>query len=182
MLPGKFQEGRIMSTLAYAALTTVRDQQPPDTSTTTSLPNVRSYIDAVAALIPAEVLTLHAVILSFTTETATGTNGNSITTITEPGTLWYAFFGLLILSMVLYLVPRFRARDKFDWIRVAIPPVAFIAWTMLQKSTAFDAVWPGLGAAPRTVTALFIAVILAVLATMLGKKADQKTPPKTSGG
>lgn len=163
-----------MSTLAYAALTTLRDQQPPDTGATTSQPNIRNYIDTVAALIPAEVLTLHAVILSFTTETKAGTDGNAVTTITEPATLGYAFFGLLILSMVLYLVPRFRERDKYDWFRVFIPPIAFVAWTMLQKSTAFDAVWPGLAEAPRTVAALFVAVGLALLASSLGKKAGQR--------
>ena len=57
-----------MSTLAYARLTTSREAAAPHTSTPKS-PGVGTYIDAFAALVPAEVLTLHAVIISYTTRT-----------------------------------------------------------------------------------------------------------------
>ena len=170
-----------MSTLAYATLTTRRDEAPSGESTSKSPPGVTSYIDAVAALVPAEVLTLHAVILSFTTETRQDAAGKSITEITEPGTLTGAFFGLLLLSVVLYVVPRVLKKDRFDWLRATIPPAAFVAWTMLQRATAFDAVWPGLGEAPRTVVALFVAVVLGVIATALAKKADQRNPANAGG-
>lgn len=165
-----------MSTLAYSALTSRRDDAPPRTSESASPPDVKSFIDAVAALVPAEVLTLHAVILSFTTKTEQSQEGNSITTITEPGTLEWAFFGLLLLSVVLYVVPRLRRKDPLDFFRAAIPPAAFVAWTMLQRATAFDAVWPELGEAPRTVAALFGAVVLGLIATQLAKQADKKPP------
>ena len=165
-----------MSILAYATLTTRRDKAPSGKSTSNSPPGVSSYLDAVAALVPAEVLTLHAVILSFTTKTMLDAAGNSITEITEPETLAWAFFGLILLSIVLYLVSRSSKRDKWDWLRAVIPPLAFVAWTMLQRATAFDAVWPQLGEAARTVIALFGAVILGAIATVLAGKADQKTP------
>ena len=44
-----------MSTLAYAALTTKREQSDPKTSTSTSPPGLKTYVDALAALVPAEV-------------------------------------------------------------------------------------------------------------------------------
>ena len=164
-----------MSTLAYATLTTRREQAPPGTSTSASPPGVRSYIDALAALVPAEVLTLHAVIVSLTTKTEQAQKGNSIA-ITEPETLFWAFFGLLVVSVVLYAVPRLRTWDPWDFGRAAIPPAAFVGWTMLQRATAFDAVFPGLGEAPRTVIALFAGVGLGVVAVALAYKADQKQP------
>ncbi len=170
-----------MSTLAYALLTTKRDEAPSGESTSKSPPGVSSYIDVVAALVPAEVLTLHAVILSFTTKTMQDAAGKSITEITEPGTLKWAFIGLLILSVMLYVFPRISKKDRLDWFRVAIPPAAFVAWTMLQKATAFDAVWPELGEAPRTVVALFGAVVLGMFATILAKKADKKNPVAAGG-
>ena len=161
-----------MSTLAYAALTTKREQAAPGTSEKESPPGVKSYTDAVAALVPAEVLTLHGLFLPVTTNTE-----GSATTITASGqtTLYWAFFGLIALSAMLYVVPRLA---KWDWwqdsVRALIPPAAFVAWTMLQKTTAFDAVCPHLQSAPRTVIALFIAAVLAVLAKVFADKADQK--------
>jgi hypothetical protein len=166
-----------LSTLAYAELTTKRVQATPGTSTTTSPPGVQSYVDAVAALVPAEVLTLHAVILSITTKTALNNDGKSVITITEPCTLRWAFWGLIVLSIALYLVPRFRTLDWFDVIRAIIPPGAFTAWTMLQRATAFDAVWPTLCDAPRTVVALFAAVVLGAVAAILANSADKRSPP-----
>jgi hypothetical protein len=90
-----------MSTLAYAAITTKREQQDPFTSTSKSPPGFNTYVDVFAALVPAEVLTLHALMLTVTTKTV-----NATTEITDPGTLSWAFYGLLLLSVVLYVVPR----------------------------------------------------------------------------
>jgi hypothetical protein len=56
-----------MSTLAYAQLTNKRESAPAQTSTTTGAPGVRTYIDTLAALVPAEVLAMHAVLLNATT-------------------------------------------------------------------------------------------------------------------
>ena len=162
-----------MSTLAYAALTTKRDLAKPGTSETTAAPGVKSYVDALSALVPAEVLTLHAVIISFTTKITGDT-----TKIEDATTLSWAFLGLLILAAALYATPRLLDSkwDKLDWLRVFIPPLAFAAWTMLQRATAFDAAFPELAQAPRTVAALFLAVVLGALATSLAYKADQKQP------
>jgi hypothetical protein len=175
-----YKGGIGMSTLAYAQLTTKREASPPNTSTSQSPPGVNTYVDALAALVPSEVLTLHAVILSVTT---TIDAKNKVTTISDPPTLAWAFIGLLLVSIGLYVVPRILAKkwDQLDWIRMLIPPLALVGWTMLQRSTAFDAVLvvcpnsilAGPGAA-RTVIALFLAVILGAVATSLAYKADQK--------
>ncbi|HET6421903.1 MAG TPA: hypothetical protein VFG19_17220 [Geobacteraceae bacterium] len=162
-----------MSTLAYAHFTTKREEAQPGTSLKSSSPGVATYVDALAALVPAEVLTLHGLILSVTTKVE-----NDATRVTAPETLSWAFLGLILVSIGLYAAPRLFARkwDKLDWLRMAIPPLAFIGWTMLQRVTAFDAVFPQLPDASRTVIALFLAVILGAGATTLAYKADQKQP------
>jgi hypothetical protein len=165
-----------MSTLLYGALTTRRLRAVPGTSEDVAPPGLGTYVDAVAALVPAEVLALHGLILSVTTSTV-DRDGFPQVTITQPGTLRWAFGGLLLLSVALYLVPRFRTRDKLDIGRALIPPIAFVAWTMLQRATAFDAVWPSLGDAPRTVIALFAAAILGLVAAGLAGSADRSPPP-----
>ncbi len=161
-----------MSTFAYAALTTKREQAKPGTSKKTSPPGVSSYVDALAALVPAEVLTLHALFLSVTTTTA-----DKVTKITDPTTLQWAFWGLIVLSIVFYAAARWKKWDWLDIGRAAIPPLAFVGWTMLQRSTAFDAVAPNINNAPRTVLGLFLAALLGVVATALASKADQKPSP-----
>lgn len=159
-----------MSTLAYALLTTSRDNAAPGTSTSTSPPGVRTYVDALAALVPTEVLTLHAVFVSVTTKVE-----GSTTTITQPGILAGAFFGLLLLSSILYASWRVLAKkwERLDYLRMLIPPLALFGWTMLQRSTAFDAVFPRVEEATRTIGAVFLAVGLGLAAAALAYKADQ---------
>jgi len=163
-----------MSTWAYAALTTKRFNSPSGASTSTSPPGMSTYIDAVAALVPAEVLALHSTILSLTTKTEQDQAGQSITTITDPGTLRWAFWSLIAVSIVLYIARRLPTKDPWDILRVIIPPVAFVAWSMLQKATAFDAAFPGLREVDRTVIALFVAVIFGAIAKALADKADKE--------
>ena len=152
-----------MSTLVYAALTgrriaTARAAAPGEA------PGIGQFVDAVTALVPAEVLSVHAVILTFTTETTDG-----VTRITEPGILTAAFFALIGLSVFLYAFGRWKTWARLDWARIFIPPLAFVAWTMLQRSTAFDAVLPLMRMAPRLLVAVIGAVVLGVVASVLAK-------------
>jgi hypothetical protein len=158
-----------MSTLAYATLTTKREKTEPGQS-------VSTYVDALAALVPAEVLTLHAVILSVTTKSETNATGQAITTITEPSTLKWAFYAMLGVSIVLFAVARRSGWERWDFARALIPPIAFVGWTMLQKSTAFDAIAPDFAEAPRYVIAAIGAVVIGATATALAYKADQSPP------
>ncbi|GHO90706.1 hypothetical protein KSF_007540 [Reticulibacter mediterranei] len=165
-----------MSTLIYAQLTGKREEAIPNTSTSTSPPGVQSYMDVLAALVPAEVLTVHTVVLSFTTMTEKNQAGELVTTITQPGTLKWVFVALLLLSISLYFVGHRSSWDRWDFMRMLIPPLAFVGWTMLQKATAFDAIAPDLGQASRDAIAVIGAVILAVIAAQLAYQADQKKP------
>lgn len=160
-----------MSTLVYAALNNIRDKATPEMPS-----GIKTYVDTMAALVPAEVLTLHALTLSVTTATMTDASGKVVTKITDGVTLEYAFWALIALSVVLYLVPRFKTWKRLDYVRAIIPPCAFVVWTMLQRSTAFDAIASGLGNAPRTVIALFAAAIIGLLGAMLAVKAEKEQP------
>jgi hypothetical protein len=177
-----------MSTFAYAQLTNTREASPPGTSTTTASPGIKTYVDAFAALVPAEVLTLHALVISVTTETAqkaVSTGSEKMETVTTilpsaKGTLEVAFWVLVLLSIALYVAPRYLGGkwDKFDWIRVAIAPLAFLGWTMLQRATAFDAAFSEVSSIPRTVFALFLGAVLGAVTAGLAMKADVKQPPQ----
>jgi hypothetical protein len=160
----------------YAAMTAKREEAQPKTSTTNS-PGVAMYVDALAALVPAEVLAVHAAILTFTTTSAKDGTGKSIIMITEPATLSWVFWTLVVLSMVVYYAGLGKTKwDSWDWLRILIPAAAFIGWTMLQKGSAFDAVAPSLSPATRSAVAVIGAVVLGLLARALASKADQRTP------
>lgn len=166
--------------------------------------NVSGYVEAMAALVPSEVLTLHALILSATTRiipakeadgaaksVATGstdivnTTSNSITVISDASSLAIAFWVLALISIALYLVPRLYAASTAakeaktswqaqmgaaDWARAAVPPLAFTAWAMLQRATAFDAVCGGLTDSQRTVFGLLLAAVMIAVASWLAYK------------
>jgi len=164
-----------MSTLAYAALTTKRDIAAPGTSTASQAPGVQTYVDMLAALVPTEALALHAAIISVTTKIKDGS-----TTISAPDVLEIAFWGLIAISVLLYVLPRWRTKtlEKWDAVRALIPPCAFVGWMMLQRVTALDAAFPNFAqeseGAARSVAGLFLAVVLGIAALALAYKADQK--------
>ena len=92
--------------------------------------------------------------------------------MTHPAELRAIFLILCALSLLLYVGARLFPKnrwERFDFGRMFIPPLAFVCWTMLQRSTAFDAVWPGLDSALRTMGAVILAVILAAVAQWLAK-------------
>ena len=60
---------------------------------------------------------------------------------------------------------------------MAIPPLAFVGWTMLQPTTAFDAIAGVITPDWRWTIGLALGLVLGVAATLLGIKADQKPPP-----
>jgi hypothetical protein len=165
-----------LSVIAFANMLNAREESSPATVATekTTKMGTKDYVVVLAGLVPAEVLALHAVVVEATTDQSE--DGKS-TVITDPSTLKWSFWGLIALSVFLYVAVHFKNLDWYDIIRAAIPAAAFVAWAMLQRTTAFDAVATNMGAAPRTVIAAFAAVVLAALATGLTTKADQKTPP-----
>lgn len=168
-----------MSTLLYSALTTKRLAADVGTSTSSGQPGISTYVDAMAALVPAEVLTAHAVIIGYATTTSTNAHGQKSTAITDPGWLQFAFYALIAISVIFYVSGRLTSNQKFqrmDALRMLIPPAAFVLWTMLQKTTAFDAVAPSFSASGRSILAILLAVAVGIFANALGVKADQSPP------
>jgi hypothetical protein len=174
-----------MSSILYGAMVAKREAAQPNESTDKEPPGVSSYLDSLAALVPAEVLALHAVILGFCTTKAAGSNG--VAEITEPDTLKWAFWALLILSSLLFLFGRQQsagadtktAPTKTTLIQALIPPAAFVAWTMLLPASAFDTVDSGLAVGARDTIAVIAAVVLGVVAVRLGYKLNKAPPTKT---
>ena len=169
-----------MSSLAYGAVTRKRAEAPAGASTKTAPPGVKTYADALAAIVPAEVLGLHAFIVELATETKK-VDGKAVTTITDPGTLQVTFVVCIILSIVLFVAGRLTANkgkwEKWDYVRALIPAVAFVLWAILQKSTAWDAVSPDfLTEGMRALIGAAGAVGLGIIATALGVKLDKSDP------
>ena len=162
-----------MSTLLYGVLTSKREEAAAGTSEEVS-PGVKTFVDGLAALVPAEVLAAHAAIIPMTTASTKDDKGQVVTTITDSGTLVVVFFALMAVSMFLYMLGRWKDRDKLDFVRVFIPPLAFAGWTMLQKATAFDALAPDWSTGARFATAIIGALVLGGIATALAYKADSK--------
>lgn len=166
-----------MSTLLYGALTEKRQEAVPGTSASTSAPGVKNYLDSMAALVPAEVLGAHAFLISITTRTENNARGEAVTTIVEPQTLVFVFWGLIVVAIALYIAGHgLKNWSRLDYVRMLISPVAFVFWTMLQRSTAFDAVGTNVPDAPRTAIAVIGAILLGILATSLSRKADEQLP------
>jgi hypothetical protein len=149
-----------MSTFAYAALTSARERAglgvPPNAAGSPA----SEYVDVLAALVPAEVLTLHAFVVSATT-TVTGTT----TTITNVKVLAWMFWVLIALALLFYAGGRRFAKkwDRLDRWRMLIPPLAFVCWTMLQRTTAFDGFCESIGAPMDPVVRVVIPAVAAVV-------------------
>ena len=90
-------------------------------------------VTTVAALIPAEIVALHALVLSVTT--STGADGS--TTITSPEPLKWSLVVLVLLSIVVYVIGRgLKDWKERDWVRVAIPALAVVVWTGIIGTSA----------------------------------------------
>lgn len=184
-----------MSTLAYGVLTKRREKAGAVERNETSLSGIKGYVDAVAALVPAEVLAFHALALQLTTETVesqgkgsvrsaegatvTTQDAEVVTVITDPGTLKVVFIALTLAAPLLYAIGhryQHQGWHRADWLRMLVPGAAFVVWTMLQKSTAFDAIAASLAEAPRFLIAVGLAVLLGFLARELAYKADGSHP------
>jgi hypothetical protein len=178
-----------MSSVVYGALTAQREAAPEGTSKEEEAPGFGSYVDVVAALVPAEILAANAALLPLMAETSTDDSGNVITTIQDPANLKLVFWLSIVFSIALYVIgDRTRARvaarkreeeaeagtevavvswNRWNTVRALIPAGAYVAWTMLQKSTA-----------TRLVIAVFGAIALGAIAKLLSDKADNAPAPE----
>lgn len=100
-------------------------------------------VAGVLALLPGEVILLHSAILSVAvkTEGIPDEGSNGLQVLANPSVLTFAFFFLLVGSSLLYVAGRFRSGNwdhRWDYLRMCIPPVAFVAWSLLEPATALD--------------------------------------------
>jgi hypothetical protein len=135
---------------------------------------VSHWQDALTALVPAEVLAFHAVAMTLGTSTK-GTGEDSTTVITSPTEMTIVFWALVGVAFVLYLLGA-RSFGFTDLLRAGIASLAFILWTMIQPSTAFDALGWELSTLIRVLAALIGAVLLGFAANALAGQADRADP------
>ena len=79
-----------MSTLLYGAMQRKRKDATPGTSKSGQPPGVNTYLDALAALVPAEMLALHTFLLGLFTKTSE-TGEGTVTVITDQSALMWTF-------------------------------------------------------------------------------------------
>ena len=150
-----------------------RTAAPAGQSQTAAAPGMGTYLDTLAALVPAEALALYAgFVIPYTTKT-TSVHGTDVTVISDPALLQWSCAGLLALSGLLYLVGRQQVLfSPLDVLRFFISPMAFAGWMLVQNPGVWDSWWPGSSVGERTVIAAFAAVLLGVAANLLGQQAD----------
>ncbi len=178
-----------MSSVAFGALTTRREKSDSGKSKSEQPPGLNSYIDILAALVPAEVLAIEALVIAAVTKT----NAHGQTQITEPATLRLAFWLLIGLSMALFILGRrpvptpaavgqasgggVSQLQHWEWqdlIRLVVPPAAFVGWTMLEPTSVWNAVVPSMPSGMRILVPLVGAVLLAAVTKALATHADKK--------
>jgi len=178
--------GGHMSTLAYGSMTNLRQNAAPGTSTSTSPPGSSPYADVLAALVPSEVLVAHAAIVAATSSPAKGAkdaNGaEAVATAinaADMGLLSASLWMLMIASIILFVLARRSGGtwERYDLLRMLIAPAAFFGWTMLQRTSAFDAAFPGVTTSQRSVYAILLALAFGAITAALAIKADKAVPP-----
>lgn len=92
-----------MSSVAFGALTTRRENSASGTSKSVEPPGLNSHIDILTGLVPAEVLAIHALVLSIVATS----NSKGQTQIIDATTARWAFWLLLAL-----VPPLARARPR----------------------------------------------------------------------
>jgi len=172
-----------MSSFVYGLVTSKRMASPAGQSQKNAAPAMTTYVDTLAALVPAEALALYsAVVIPNVTKTVSA-GGKAETVISSPGLLEWSCAGLMVLSAALYLVGRYKNARLTPWDipRFLIPPAALAAWMLVQNPGVFDVWWPGSAIGERVIIAAFAAIVLGVLAKSLGYQADMAQPePRSS--
>jgi hypothetical protein len=172
-----------MSSFVYGLVTSKRMAAPAGQSQKDAAPAMTTYVDTLAALVPAEALALYsAVVIPNATKTVS-VHGKAETVISSPGLLGWSCGGLMLLSGALYLAGRYKSAKLTHWdiVRFLIPPTALAAWMLVQNPGVFNIWWPGSAIGERVVIAAFGAVILGILAKSLGYQADMaQAEPRAS--
>lgn len=132
---------------------------------------VSHWQDVLVALVPAEVLAFHGVAMTVGT-TTTGSGDDTTTVITAPNEMVVVYWILVALAFLLYL-DGCKSFKPQDFARAGVASIAFVLWTLLQPSTAFDAFNWNPSTLIRLTVALAGAAILAFVVNGLATKADR---------
>jgi|GEM_PF-6059097 len=183
-----------MSTLIYGALNAQRKAAPKGESKDKKPPAFGSYLDVVAALVPAEILAVNVALLQKLSDSGTTEAGDPVTKVPNPSDLKLVFWLSIVVSIFLYLVGEWtRARTEaekagksvtggrrpwreWSWLRAVVPGAAYVVWAMLEQPSAFDGVANDLAEGTRLVIAVFAALVLAGIAKVLSDRADDTEP------
>lgn len=163
-----------MSTLGYASLTNQRLSDKPNEGTNDPSKGVKTYVDALSAMVPAEVLAAHAVIINFLYDSKTAWAGHDKS---EIGGL---FVLLTILSSLLFVGPRLlggQAWVRGDVVRMLIPPAAFVGWSVLQPVSLLDGWCTEIDKPMASAFVIVLAIVLGILTSSLANAAAAEPPP-----
>jgi hypothetical protein len=176
-----------MSAFVYGRLTSKREDAAAGRSSTTDPPGLKTYVDAFAALVPAEVLVAAAIFTAAFTNTTTTTSGDGQATliITDRSSLKIAFYGLTLLALLLYVAGHVGKNakhwDGWDFARMLVPPLAFIGWTMAVRPSPLSDAAFALSDGHKLLIIVFGGVLLGIAAARLGVTADTRDPPPCRG-
>ena len=169
-----------MSAFLYGRITARREESSPTTSGKAEPPGLKSYLDVLVGLVPAELIAAAGVFVAAFTDSTRNSEGKDTLVTTDHQSLKIAFFGLVVTGPVLYLVGKVKRRedlhrlDRYDALRALIPAAAFVGWSMAQRpSPLFDAA-VSISDGNKVLLIVFGALILGVAAQRLGVKADRK--------
>jgi hypothetical protein len=128
-----------MSTLAFGRIVAKRGSIPDaslrNADASTEGQDENKLISALAALFPVEVLAGHALILA----ASTTTTDDGSTTINPGATvpLGASLIVLMVVAVAMFAIGNWgQAWKRVDYIRAAVPPFAFLAWTGLIGTSA----------------------------------------------
>jgi hypothetical protein len=163
-----------MSSVAAGALARKRAEAPQGKSKVEAHPGLKTYVDTLAALVPAEVLALHAALFAALTEKT----GDRVV-ITERAWLEFSFYALIVFSVIFYLA-GYQKRRFNAWVLVEglIPPAAFVLWSMAQQTSAVNAAWDLSDGGRQTLVILGTALVTLVAAAVPVAVDNAKAIPK----
>jgi hypothetical protein len=194
-----------MSTVAFGALSTRREQSDSGKSTSEQPPGLSFYVDILVGLVPAEVLAINSIVVaSVTTHAPLG----PVTAAAATATYRWMFWLLLGLAAVLFVLGRRPAPapgpaagaggpagspaaaqqngdnqpswQNWEWqdlIRTLIAPAAYVCWTMVQPTGVWSAIVPSMSSGTRLLIPLVGAAVLGAITKATASHADKKPSP-----
>jgi len=126
-------------------------------------------ITALAGIVPVEIIAGHGLVLAATTSTK-----DDVTSITSVAPLQWSLPILSGVAVVVFLLGRgLHDWTPVDFVRLAIPPVAFVIWTGLIGTSALSPWIRGLDHGWVTVVAVAAGIVVAGISAFVA-------PPKAS--